>query len=194
MLVTTHNLIANTVYDTVVEKLGIKLNKKGFRYGAVKPDISPLMKHSHTKEGSQDFIANLLNEIQQHPFPETKKELKDLSIKLGVILHYIADYFCYAHNDSRYCDFFPHLLYEFKLARIAHRLDLKKLSSQTWSMCQKEKHVQVSVMEEIDKKHAQYLSTRSKITCDIYFGLEMCVTLIYLVLTKCLAKEAYKAA
>ncbi|MDK2986699.1 MAG: hypothetical protein PWQ96_2343 [Clostridia bacterium] len=195
MLVTTHNLIANTVYSTVMEKLEIKLHRRGLKYGCIKPDISPSMrKESHRKENTQDLVYNMIKDIQKQSFPETKKELKDFSIKLGIILHYIADYFCFAHNDSKFCNFFKHFIYEYKLARKFIKVDIRKLCSHSWKIYENSLKQEMSIQEFIEKKHTQYLRQQHKMSQDINFAVEIGITVIFMILTQCLENISYKVA
>lgn len=115
MLIQSHSLIAENVYNHLQQHLGIELQKGFFIYGNIKPDIAPrLFKIPHYIDESLPFISNEICQLSNTPLSKDQINLKQFSIQLGVITHYIADYFCHPHHDREAfkARLFEHLKYE----------------------------------------------------------------------------------
>jgi len=114
MLTGTHIKIANHIYHIFKKEYGIRLNKRNLIYGSIKPDFTK-NKVPHYIDKSIDFIDK---EIEKLIFDSDKIGVKLLSRRLGMIMHYISDYFCRAHNTSYYRNnLMAHLKYEKRLAK-----------------------------------------------------------------------------
>ncbi|MFZ5967996.1 MAG: zinc dependent phospholipase C family protein [Bacillota bacterium] len=115
LLIQSHKIIAEHIYENVRDHLNINLDKRFLIYGSIKPDIVPrLFKIPHYHEDSIHFIEDEIYKLASAPFIYDKEYIKHFSIQLGVITHFIADYFCLAHNDKEiYRDnIWAHLKYE----------------------------------------------------------------------------------
>ncbi|MCX7842180.1 MAG: zinc dependent phospholipase C family protein [Clostridia bacterium] len=116
MLSITHKLIAQKVYDVLNSELGIKIDLEGLKHGSVAPDIYPsMLLMSHCMDGSIDLVHEAMDSILKETVPEKGKELEKFSVKLGIIVHFVSDYFCKAHNEKRYSNLLLHYVYERKL-------------------------------------------------------------------------------
>ncbi|KOA18459.1 hypothetical protein CLHOM_33610 [Clostridium homopropionicum DSM 5847] len=112
MIVNTHLLMSHILYDYLSKRQNIKINKLAFLYGCVKPDINNAdINQEHTLDNS----INSLNKYSEKLLTNNIS-IKDFSVSLGVICHFICDYFCLYHNDE-YClkNNFQHFLYEIRL-------------------------------------------------------------------------------
>lgn len=106
----THLLISKTLYHHLEET--IELDGRAFMYGNIKPDLSPaIIKKPHTMENYTLVVCNMAKNLMNE-----KHTLKEFSINLGVICHYICDFFCYYHlNEKLFHHWKKHFLYEFDL-------------------------------------------------------------------------------
>ena len=132
MISATHAIYVKGVEEHLRILYGVKLNSHSLKFGAIHPNASFAFhkKYPHYLKDSLDEIAmrvELMTEML-----ETRKELetKKFSRELGVILHYVADYFCRAHNDFKGIP--PsskrkHRCYERKLHRFVKRCRLEVL-------------------------------------------------------------------
>lgn len=113
----SHFIIAKALYKSFSKNLNIELDLNSFRYGCIKPDFTPsLMRISHYKDKSFEKICSRITSLENNTFPETKEDMKKFSMELGIVAHYLTDYFCYPHNNKKY-DFKPiHFMYENRLA------------------------------------------------------------------------------
>jgi len=106
----THVLISKTLYRHLSEKM--ELDQKSFSYGNIKPDLSPqCLRKPHMLENYLFLVYHDSNQLISHSTP-----IKEFSIELGVLCHYICDFFCYCHlNHKLYHKLFRHFIYEIRL-------------------------------------------------------------------------------
>lgn len=96
MLIQSHLLLARNLLRKTCHYT-TNLNKSAFYWGNIRPDIhSPFNRGQHKYEISMDMIEEKWQQLEN----TGNKCL--YSYRLGVILHYIADFFCHAHNDTYY--------------------------------------------------------------------------------------------
>ncbi len=115
MLPQTHMIIADHIHYNTEKTLGIKLNKSSLMYGSVKPDIAPnLLKLSHFKPQSLTLICREIKDLTEHAYVDERRYIKYISQKIGIINHFISDFFCVPHNDRKTYknNFMEHMVYE----------------------------------------------------------------------------------
>ena len=118
MIPQTHVIIANEIHTDVKQNLNVKLDKLQLVYGSIKPDLySGFPKLKHFKPQSFDIICNEIKELSETAFIDNRAHLAYISQKIGIITHYVADYFCVPHNDRKTYKnhFWDHLKYERQL-------------------------------------------------------------------------------
>lgn len=87
-------------------------HKKSFYFGSILPDLSPKMiKAPHQFEGTFDELCGLIREILTEEVSGYWSE-RVLWRRIGVVLHYLADYFTFPHNTSFEGSLKDHCLYE----------------------------------------------------------------------------------
>lgn len=100
MLSSAHGYISTKIYNYLKDTNGIELNKKSLILGSIEPDFVPsLIFIPHYYPGSIDFIIKEIHNISQIKFINEKNFIDSYSKRLGIVIHYICDYFCYAHNN-----------------------------------------------------------------------------------------------
>ena len=115
MLPITHRLISEHVHHNVKDTLGVELNKSCLIYGSVKPDIAPkLLMMDHFKPQSFDIIMDEIHDLSQFRLIDNKQFMRFFSTQIGIVTHFIADFFCVPHNDRRTYknNFINHVIYE----------------------------------------------------------------------------------
>ncbi|MGV8146160.1 MAG: zinc dependent phospholipase C family protein [Alkaliphilus sp.] len=121
MLPTSHKIISEHVYKVVNNTLGVKLNRKQLIYGSIKPDLTPkFLRLDHFKPESFSHIMDEVAELSVCQFSENSSFIKKFSQQLGVVTHFVADYFCVPHNDrNTYKNHFvDHVVYEYRLEKL----------------------------------------------------------------------------
>lgn len=106
----THVMFSKMLYRQLSKRM--ELDQQAFFYGNIKPDLSPkFLRDPHLLENYLFIVSNRSNQLIG-----TNPGQKNFSAELGVICHYICDFFCYYHLDRRlYHSFFNHFLYELRL-------------------------------------------------------------------------------
>lgn len=122
MLFDAHRVIGKILYQENKKTHPYFPNLNTFQYGCVLPDLSPRLKtlpHFHWE--SMDLVWMMIERLWNRSVPQSEAQDKDYARHLGVIVHYLADYFCSAHTDPKYRRNARHLVYEFRVSLFLHR-------------------------------------------------------------------------
>lgn len=192
----THLLIADIIHSTVKEKLQGVLNKRAFRFGSIKPDMTPrLLKIKHLKHISLNEVSKMIEDMRIKDNPEGGKLLRDYSVNLGIIMHYITDFFCYAHNHPRYVNKLEHIKYEWLVAFEYARVNKKEILKRAVGNMNKYGWLRdMSIKEYIDMRHNEYLGRKNSIKNDVAFSLEMCMIVALFIVGQGALGELFIAA
>lgn len=176
LLPQSHIIIATQIYKNIDKKLNIKLDKTQLIYGSVKPDI-PLYLSGipHFKPQSFNYICNRIHELSLQPLFNNREFIKYLSREIGIVTHYIADYFCVPHNDrSTYKNhFLNHFTYESNLHReYKSHIDSIDISRNLFHLDNNSLH---SIKSLIDDLHDIYKSKGESFKNDVVSSIEACV-------------------
>ena len=116
----SHLLLAMMIESQIKERYGVSLRSDAFYYGNIRPDLTPrgLKRYPHTFQDSMPifrhkcYLLYLASRMMRPP-------MYLLSYRLGVILHYTADFFTLAHNDmTLFYNRKEHFKYENELYRV----------------------------------------------------------------------------
>lgn len=94
MLKWVHWIMARNTLKNLESSIDWKINKPLFLLGSVAPDIN-IAFPVHTIDKTRERFLNRIVKV------ETTKSYLVKSFYMGVVNHYICDYFCYAHNLGR---------------------------------------------------------------------------------------------
>ena len=67
----------------------------------------------HRIENWGERINEMIDELETKDYESNRR----FSIKLGVVCHFVSDFFCLAHNDPYYRQQFVHFMYEARQAK-----------------------------------------------------------------------------
>lgn len=112
MNIIVHLLFSCNMRRIIRKQSGVKLNMLGFMYGNILPDIRSMHK-PHRLNGSLDFLVKRTQNLIRKPHQASS--LYSWSKELGIITHYLSDYFCYAHQDHYDKGLGVHMLYELRM-------------------------------------------------------------------------------
>lgn len=97
---TSHFAIAHLVYASLKNK-GVLLDRTAFAYGNIAPDYIPTMVFpTHFSKTCTRKIEEISRELASRPLHHSGRADADYSMRLGMMCHYICDYFCFAHNKD----------------------------------------------------------------------------------------------
>lgn len=192
----THKLLSREICKKLNEELNFDLDIKSVKYGCIKPDYVPeLISIPHYKDKSFAYISNKIKKLEQVEVPKSKLEKANYFDNLGVVLHFIMDYFCYAHNDDNYNWMPLHCLYEIKLSSMAKQMDIPSICNKSINSLNLGIKLEEAWFEYyINDKLAEYKSKSISMNTDIETSIEVCIGVIYRLITKCQGKSNKTAA
>ena len=185
MIIQTHRLIGENIFKSVNLNMGFKLDRKNILIGSVLPDIVPkYMRQKHFFSVSYDFILNKIQELYRDSH---KISIKEFSLRLGIITHYISDFFCTPHNDRAYYKnhFMEHMQFESRL----HLLFSKEKSAKKIEIPSVDKFNYESVKSLIDKLHEDYEKRGVSYENDFVSTIEAVNMLSCMLIVHCMAKN-----
>lgn len=108
-----HLFFASRIRKQLRDLTGISLNAFRFAYGNIKPDLTfSMYKTPHTFSRSEKVLKEHILKLFEEPL-----HISDFSEKLGIVMHYLCDYFCFAHSDTYNRGLVAHALYELRMVR-----------------------------------------------------------------------------
>lgn len=128
MLIGTHRLITKNILKNMSENKKNMLSNFNFIYGSIKPDI--LSKYKIKKHYAKESYSMILSKIKILSTLSVNDIEKKLSVikfsqELGVICHFLCDFFCIAHSEvwRKKYRIFTHIKYEKNLAKRARQFN-----------------------------------------------------------------------
>ncbi|MCL1815211.1 MAG: zinc dependent phospholipase C family protein [Treponema sp.] len=106
MRMAIHHRIGKKVWAELKE-LGCHIHEKLFLLGNLFPDlIQSYIWRRHEYPHSREYVRKKLISLEKKPL--------FFSFHLGVLTHYICDYFCYPHSSGYNKGLIQHILYEIR--------------------------------------------------------------------------------
>lgn len=134
MLMTTHLKIAKSTFENIDDAQKSYISEKNFIYGNIKPDI--VSKYKLKKHYIEESFGMIMEKIE-HLCSLTLEKLTKLfstsrfSQELGVICHFLTDFFCIAHNERWEFkhSMNKHITYERELGSLSKEVNFNKFDS-----------------------------------------------------------------
>lgn len=124
MLNFSHVEVANYFYTRLKgSSLGFKLNKQSFFYGSVLPDKQRHKFNAHYyKDSKPDYEKHLIRANNQNLSDSERSE------SLGVVCHFICDYFCKYHSVEPYKNVvgIRHFIYEAQIHFVLKSIQIRR--------------------------------------------------------------------
>jgi len=113
---TTHKRIGRMIADDLARIRGIRLDMEAFETGCVLPDtkLRYMVLHPHFFDHSFSYLCRMIRKTLRD-MQTGLLDFSQFSLRLGIICHYIADFFCRAHNVPGYMGYRAHKRYELSL-------------------------------------------------------------------------------
>ena len=145
MRIEIHHKIGKNVCSELKE-VGCQINEKLFLIGNLFPDlIHSYLWRRHEYQHSREYIRKKLSML--------KKKSRLFSFHLGVLTHYICDYFCYPHSCGYDKGLTQHILYEIQ-QKVPKKFYKTKLN------------IRAFAIEELDRLVKWYENSRSSFDDD----------------------------
>ena len=170
----SHVSLANHLIERFESDAFIK-HTKSFKFGNLAPDLVPtFFTKRHEINSTFDIVEKKINRIIETY--DYNKGLTRLHTKdLGVIIHFIADYFTFPHNETytgtlkEHCTYEKELKYALKL--YVNHIDMKDNSDDT--------HQSTSdICEYIRNCHTKYKCQLQNLQNDCKHIVEVCANVI----------------
>lgn len=112
-------LIRENVLSSLPDKKSIRISPFWYGFGNMLPDISWLpLTHPHFAQRSQPYMSEMLDTtIRKHAKHRSDALFVSpiFSLRLGVVCHYLCDFFCVAHQGKGINGAKHHLNYEHEM-------------------------------------------------------------------------------
>lgn len=110
----SHQLVAKAAHETLSRELGVKLDLKKLQKGSTIPDFHLFWRcFSHRKEHLLLDVLYQINHVSK--LIRQKAPISYISYKLGIISHFLSDFFTAAHNFYTKSELPRHIRYEKEL-------------------------------------------------------------------------------
>ena len=174
MDLTTHVLMANRLHKEITSQTGLYLDYWYYLYGSIKPDIYPeAIEWPHFLNDSLKDLTGYCEYTILAPM-----SLKEFSVALGVITHFICDYYCLYHSELyRQKNILSHIFYEKKLSLCF----IKKCLTHKIKIAQKDT-THLSIDDAISRMHQEYSEEPQGLDLDIQYALNTAMSILQSIL------------
>lgn len=161
-----HGKIGYILVKELIEKGYSNINTDSFVYGSMLPDLNLKCRMTmHSKREDWDTVLKIIGDIAY----SKEKVNENISIKLGMLSHYLCDFFTFPHNEAFEKNIIHHELYE-QAQRILWWGKLDKM----WSECTNEINVELKSIKDmisyIEDMHSIYIRNLGDKKRDIFFS------------------------
>jgi len=140
-------------------------HRLGFFLGSILPDCIPSF--ITRRHRIQDTFFILKEELQK--IESCSKADFYFCLHLGIVLHYVADYFTYPHNCAFDGTFFEHCIWEWQQQK-----SLKSLLQKPLGFSKSEMLESKDLIKYLLKMHHAYLKEGISVTEDCKYVVEVC--------------------
>ena len=180
MLMNTHKILANNILNQASEENRHLIDRKKFIWGNIKPDyVSKYKLKKHFYDESIDMIIYKIKYLSSLSENEIKYVYgkKKFSAELGVICHFLCDYFCLAHNKRwKFKNHFKrHVSYEKKLSKYAKSFEFDNL------VCD---FLEIDDIREFIADNMKYYEECTELSSDLIYASFICNSIVYTVLNQ----------
>ena len=125
MRIKIHHKIGKSICSEL-KALGCNINEKLFLFGNLFPDlIHSYIWCRHEYQHSREYVRKKIEKLKKKP--------KLFSFHMGILAHYICDYFCYPHSACFGKGLIEHIAYEIQ-QKIPSKSNKIKLVIKTFSI------------------------------------------------------------
>ncbi len=155
----------------------LEKHKKAFYLGSILPDLTPRMITSpHEFDTSFGMLRDNIRDVVAEAKREDCKE-RVLWRRIGVIMHYLADYFTFPHNISFEGSLKDHCLYERDM-KYHLREYVRTWEAERIFRSQQRRERRIYSVEElfryIERTHRDYMRKAHSVTDDCRWIVELC--------------------
>ena len=169
--------MAHLLHATLESK-GLQLDKTAFLYGNLAPDYIPsLAVTPHFTKVCQRRIDELTAELSETPLSAFSRINAEYSKKLGMLCHYLCDYFCFVHSKDFLGSLKQHSLYENALDNHLRHNWNRLLSSEAFAGVQDASDC-AKLQNQLYSEKARYTAEGYSFDKDLCFAFCNCISTI----------------
>lgn len=159
----------------------LKLHKKAFYVGSIQPDCTvAFLTHRHSIEETFHILKREIKKLTED-YEIEKGISSSFCRRLGVITHYVADYFTFPHNAFFDGDMKAHCKYEkelkFFLREYVQSEEAKEIAK---------KNILFQTVEDIcdfiEEMHKEYAQAMKELKIDCQYILTLCYAVVSAIL------------
>ena len=192
----SHIYLSLVFKKAIEKKLSVKLHTISFIKGNLKPDFSLLLiKVPHYKIPTSEIVKKEMDKLILLTMNNYTTCTREFTERLGVVTHYLSDFFCYAHSTRFTGSVYDHVIYEKNLSK--YRRSMKeKLMESIGNVPYKDYNLDYqSICGLIDRLHARHCAKKPSYARDLIFTLRAGIPLSIYLVSFCLQQgEAQLAA
>ncbi len=186
----THAYFGRILYSCIRDVWHADISEKHLIIGSVKPDISSMfLSHPHFWNYSKKFIYKKIKKLASKRLVPGKKN-KKFSTDLGIVLHYVSDFFTAVHNISPN-KVLEHMAYEERL----HKSFLEQVTLE--SLCRYANSVRLlssqrtldTCIADLRSRHAMYRPSKEHPENDIKEIVNTCFSVLLFIMDAVLGKQ-----
>jgi hypothetical protein len=173
----SHILIGKLLYTYLNREYGIRLDRKYFVRGNYSPDFSVgLLLRPHYMKYKLGFVEREIEALSDLRL-DSAEIGREPSKRLGILCHYLADFFCLAHSEGFDRNMIVHVAYERRLHRfLASRRTA--LSSIRYLPEAGDRIPPGKLSARLGEYHADYLRASRSMGNDIVFSIQVCAEIL----------------
>lgn len=174
---TSHFAIAHLVYASLKNR-GVVLDRTAFVYGNIAPDYIPsVLCAPHFAKACHRGIRILTGRLAASPLPNSGSVDPSYSKKLGMLCHYICDYFCFVHNKDFSGNMREHAAFESALDTYL-RKNCMKLFDISGNNEISVPDSTGDLVRHLNEKKREYTASGYTFENDLCFAFDFCVSAI----------------
>lgn len=174
---TSHFAIGHFLY-AAMQSRGINLNRVAFVYGNIAPDYDPnLLFPTHFSKTCERRISEIAAELSELPLEKHGRVGAEYSKQLGILCHFICDYFCRAHNKDFEGGLKHHAFYENRLDFYLRKSCLRIFDIHDDTMPVLSPSA-ARLTDDIAKIKSEYLSVPHTLETDLDYAFRVCLQAI----------------
>ena len=171
----SHITMGRYLHTYFSQQLGVELDRWTFVRWNFLPDIAPsLLKLSHFKKDIYDLVMERAEKLARDG---EEMSVQEYSKQLGILCHFMADFFCYAHSETFDGTKIGHLKYELKMQFYGYRRrDMLHAVDLIANAAEIDRSA--ALYEQINELHGRYMELAPSYGVDFVYSLTACVELM----------------
>ncbi|MBA4347464.1 MAG: hypothetical protein C0413_01230 [Clostridiales bacterium] len=189
----SHHAMGHLLYKALTSQ-GIKLDRELFVSGNMLPDYLPeLILNPHFTQKCQREIHVFSEALAGQPVTTGETLPPEYSLRLGILCHYLTDYFTFAHTPEFRLGLKEHGAYERRLNdyfRDHYTMEDSVLANHVFTNCDSAR----DVVSEVSRMKREYYMQEDSLSRDVRFAFSACLGAITRLVAVSEAREDHTRA